>query len=300
MKLLLRLLLIFFQINTLVGCIPINTKIIITSDTQQLSPTLLSGTVNYVSTMTVTATDTVITPQTSMKTPTPLDTLVPETAQEKIQSLLRDPMDCKVLCFWGIIPGKTSFDEAKDFFNHLGLIPFEGKDLNSGRNFYTITIYKTDDERDTVITLFPDNNLVENIVVTPYITISNEGSPHEWIAYSPETLINRFGKPSHVEIALDYGPRFVMAMIMYYDDPPIIVLYSGDDMVSDRPKSPLLCPLIAPFDSVRLWMGDNPPNPPFKGISIEKASSIAIDQFTELMLGDPQKACFTVNGELFK
>jgi hypothetical protein len=201
-------------------------------------------------------------------------------------------MNCAVPCFWGIIPGKTSFDEAKIFFSHLGFTPFEGIDRNSpssGMYFYTIS-YDSGTGHDSSVTLHINNNLVEDIRVTPDISKPKEGSPREWIAYSPETLIKRYGSPSRVEFAVGSQQSVSINMIMYFDTSDLIVHYSGYNMTPER-----FCPKTAPFDFVRLWMGPNPPNTPsFETLPLEKATSLTMDQFTQLMLGDPKKACFTV------
>jgi hypothetical protein len=238
--------------------------------------------------------------------PTPVDSLEPEIAKATLEPLLRDPLNCAIPCFWGIIPGKTDFDEARTLFSRLGFTPFEGTDPNSGRDFYTIS-YESSIGRRSAVTLLPTNHQVKNIVITPEIVKQKEGSPREWIAYSPETLIRKYGKPSRVEFALDWGPNFVIVMILYFEASDLIALYSGYNMIPDRPRSPRVCPLTAPFDHVRLWIGPNPPNPPLtgspdpleKGIPLEEATSLTVDQFTDLMLGDPQQACFTVNGDVF-
>jgi hypothetical protein len=224
---------------------------------------------------------------------TPLDTLEPAQARETIQPLLKEPMNCAVPCFWGIIPGKTSFDEARVFFSRLGFIPFEGTDPNSGKFFYTIS-YDSGSGYDSHVTLNIDNNLVENIEVTPDIPQPKEGSPREWIAYSPETLIKRYGSPSRVEFTVGSGPNIGINMIMYFDTSDLIVHYSGYNMTPKR-----FCPLTAPFDHVRLWMGHNPSDTPsFETVSLEKATSLTMEQFTQLMKEDPEKACFTVKGEV--
>ena len=139
--------------------------------------------------------------------------------------------------------------------------------------------------------------LLENIEVTPYIfRHTKEGSPREWIAYSPETLIKRYGKPSRVEFAVDKQQSITVVMILYFDTSDLIVAYSGYDMYPW-----MFCPLTtAPFDSVRLWIGPNPRNTPsFDTVALENATSLTMDQFTQLMLGDPQKACFSVNMNAF-
>jgi hypothetical protein len=310
MKLLHRLTILIISILALVGCVPAGGTIKPTQMIQTPSLTITLTSTSIVPTPTLISTTTAIKPTSTLSltnTPTPIDTLEPEIARATIEPLLREPLNCVVPCFWGIIPGKTEFNDAKNIFGRLGFTPFEGTDPNSGRDFYSIA-YESSIGRRSNVTLFLSNKMVTNIVITPDIVKQKEGSPREWIAYSPETLIQKYGKPSQVRFALDWGPNFVITMILYFDDSDLIALYKGYNMIPGRPHSPRLCPLTAPFDHVRLWMGHNPPNPPLTGspdpldrsIPLEKATSLTIDQFTQLMLGDPKLACFTINGNAFQ
>jgi hypothetical protein len=265
-----------------------------------LSPTQevhLPSPTNLPATDTVAPTSTVPPAVTETSSPTatqkPLALLNPESVKETVQPLLQDPMDCAVPCFWGITPGKTRLDEVRAFFSPLGLTHKEGTDPNSGKYVYSVA-YESGMGRDSSVIFYTSNSLVENIEVTPEITKQKEGSPREWIAYSPETLIKRYGSPSRVEFTVGSGPNIGMDMIMYFDTSDLIVHYSGYNMT---PES--FCPLMAPFDFVRLWIGPNPPDTPsFDTVPLEKATSLTMDQFTQLMKGDPQNACFTVKGEV--
>ena len=99
---------------------------------------------------------------------------------------------------------------------------------------------------------------------------------------------------------MDGGPWVKTIMIMYFDASNLIVDYSGLNLFPHNPPSPRLCPLTAPFDYVRLWIGEDPPHPPmFDTVPLEKATSLTLDQFTQLMLGNPQNACFTINDNVF-
>lgn len=227
-------------------------------------------------------------------TPTPVDTLEPELARATIEPLLREPLNCEVPCFWGIIPGKTSRDEVRTLFGSLGFITLEGG------NFYSAG-YKSDTRNGFSVTFYTAGDIIKNITITPDIIKQKEGSRREWIAYSPETLIKKFGKPARVQFAIDNGPNHVIIMIMYFNDVDLIAAYEGHNMFPSRPHSPLFCPLTASIDFVRLWIGPDPPDPPSYGtVSLEKATSLTIDQFTQLMLGAPQEACFILNGDVFE
>jgi hypothetical protein len=46
-------------------------------------------------------------------------------------------------------------------------------------------------------------------------------------------------------------------------------------------------------------MGKNPKDPPRVAVPLEKATSMTTEEFSKLMTGNPSKACFTLNGEIF-
>jgi hypothetical protein len=239
-------------------------------------------------------------PPSPTATQTSLSTLRPEFVKETMQPLLQDPMNCATPCFLGIAPGKTSLDTVRAFFNPLGFMHREGTDLNSGRDFFSIG-YEDFIGRNSHVTLYIFNNLVENIYILPEIIKQKEGSPRDWIAYSQETIIKKFGQPSRVDFYLawtgDEGSEIIMNMYFYSSN--LIVQYTGENMLDKSNHSPQLCPLTDSFDYVRLWLGPNPPNSPLAGVPLEQATSLTMDQFTQLMLGDPQNACFIINEDGF-
>jgi hypothetical protein len=286
--------LVLIPIFVLAGCAPVSPTIRSTQEVQLPSSTSLPAT------DTVAPTSTPILAVTETPSPTATQTLLatlrPESVKATMQPFLKDPMNCANPCFLGITPGKTSMDEVRALFSPQGFKHREGTDPNSGRDFYSL-VYETGIGLNSSVILYTSKNFVENIEITPEITRQTDGSLREWIAYSPDTLIKKYGKPSRVEFAFDPGQfNVTIGMILYFDPIDLIASYSG----YEPPQSSQLCPFTFPFDSVRLWMGANPPNPPtFPTVPLEKATSLTIDQFSQLMLGDPKDACFTLNWDAF-
>ena len=62
---------------------------------------------------TVTPLSTLITSTITVMTPTPLPTLEGKELELAVAELLANPMNCDVPCWWGAIPGITSFNEIK-------------------------------------------------------------------------------------------------------------------------------------------------------------------------------------------
>jgi hypothetical protein len=225
----------------------------------------------------------------------PPATLEPEKARETISRLLQQyPEDCLAPCFWGITPGQTKLGEAKDIFTNLGL------EINGG-TYQSKEFYGVDYAFDNISMsahLVAQDNLVKNLTIDLHPEKQQVNVPRKWLAYSPETLIKRYGLPSKVNFIVDRGPRPAYTMDMYFDTVDLIIGYSSYDL---EPKFQV-CPLINQIDYIRIWLGHEPQNPPpFDAtvISLENATSLMMEEFSTLMTGNPKKACFNLKAEMF-
>jgi hypothetical protein len=222
----------------------------------------------------------------------------PEQAEELIRKLLREPVDCSAPCFWGIIPGETTLGEAKNIFTLLGL-QLDGPRTVSPYDFYEI-IYDFDSGLSIMPLLAVQNSIIKNLTI--YITPekSQQGVPREWLAYSPETLISRYGPPSGVLFFVGgAAPTPGYTMDLYFDTVDLIIVYDGYDYTFDG-FSFEICPLTNQWENVRIWMGKNPRNPPPSwGVPLQDATSLSIEEFATLMTNDPESACIELKNEAF-
>ncbi len=266
---------------SLVGCAPADSTALPTiTKTQLPSPTVVSVTSTPSPAPTITA------------TLTPPVTLEPERAKETIRTLLQESIDCAAPCFWGIVPGQTTLGEATNIFTRLGLpvasTTYEKKDFHG-------IVYKLNSGLSVDVTLTMRDNIVENLRVE-ILPEKQKGVPREWQAYSPESLIARYGVPSKVDIGVDTGPRTFFDMVMYFAPFDLIVQYAGYGIVA---TDTWICPLSEQYDDVRIWFGENPEHSPGGGVPLEKATSLTLEEFAALMMGEPEKACFNLRAEAF-
>lgn len=302
MKPTLWFLIFFFEVLSLAGCGPAAPTMQPTQPESRTTPTLSA-------THPPTRTPTVIPPTQPpplTQTPTLVSnlppelpaTLTPEEAARVIRLLLSEAGDCSAPCFWGITPGKTTKDEAEMVFRHFGL---EGVNISfEGNDFYDVS-FKLDTGRSMSVNLAYQHKMVENLSVHIQPESQKAGIPRAWLAYSPETLIQRYGEPTRVEFAADLGlPVPTYVMIMYFDAVDLIVEYYGENITQPDRRSSQVCPLTAQFETVRVWMGKNPVNPPGKAVALEKATSLTLDVFSALMLGEPDQACFVIDGDTLR
>lgn len=277
------------------GCVPTaTTQETITSTLEEATLT-----VTPTATLTLTATPqpspTAIPPTSTFvqsPTQTPLPTLEPEQAEETIRTLLREPVDCSAPCFWGIVPGQTTLYEATHIFTYMGL-PVQFTNERDNKKFYEF-IYDFESGLSISPLLTVQDGLVKNLRIYLTPEISQPGVPREWLAFSPETLIARYGEPSKVELDLIPGPRTSdFVMIMYFDAFDLIVQYGGYGII----QGTRICPLKDPYDEVRIWMGKDPENPPGPLRRLEEVTSLTLAEFSALMTGEPAKACFNLREE---
>jgi len=263
---------------------------------KSLPPTPAQTAIQTLSPTQVPLTATPVPSPTQTATLTPPATLEPEQAQETIQGLLREPVDCDAPCFWGIVPGQTTLGEAVNIFTRLGL---QTKKIRlDKKEFYSID-HDFDNGVSIGVNLTTQDKLVENLRI--YITPEKQkaGVPRMWSAYSPETLIKRYGLPSRVGFAVDRGPHHAFEMVIYFDSVDLIAEYSGHNILGGTVASPQVCPLTDQFDSVGIWMGKNPEYPPYEGIPLDKVTSMTMEEFSKLITGTSNNACFNLKGEAF-
>jgi len=267
------------------GCVPAGST---TAPTRVKTPVSSPIPIPPTSTSTFTPTATV--------TSTLPATLEPEQAKELIRRLLQESIDCEASCFWGIEPGRTTLDEVINTFAHLGL-SLKFTTTLDGKDFYA-TVYDLGNGLEVTPIFTIKNNTVENLRVG-INDVSQVGDPRKWSAYSPETLISRYGPPSRVDFFLGrVAPTPIHLMVLYFETVDLIVQYSGINILNDVSKLEI-CPLTNKVDLVHIWMGDNPQYPPAPGVPLQKATSMTIEEFSKLMTGNPNNACFNLEAEMF-
>lgn len=242
------------------------------------------------------ATITPLPTSTSQPTPTitltPPATLEPEQAKETIQRLLQEPIDCAAPCFWGITPEKTTLSEAKNIFTRLG---FQMTSKTYQNKYLHGVAYDFDDGLSIIITLTVQGRIVMDSRVDIKPEIKKLGATREWLAYSPETLIKRYGVPSRIDFFVDRGPNPSYQMGMYFDAVNLFILYNSYDLGLNLQA----CPISGQIDSIYLSMGKNPQYLPSDWVPLEKATSMTIGEFSKLMVENPEKACFNLKAEVF-
>ncbi len=283
---------IFFLILltiTISGCIPASNNLSSSlgpeRSTNKVEPSQVPSPATF--THSISATSTVI------PTVTPLPTLNSQEAEKTIAALMNTNNDCEAPCFWRIIPGKTTYKEVKNYLWYMGTEIWEttidGNEIVQGS-------YNLQNDIEVSFISYFQDGVVESIRASITSPNNINTNNRQWSAYSPETLIARYGPPSEVKVEIDRGPAQAFSMVMFYETRDLIIEYVGYKILQHSEGEPEICPLIADFTHVSVWFGKNPEYPPLYGVPIEEAtiSKMSIEDFSKRMTGNPEDAYFTM------
>lgn len=219
-------------------------------------------------------------------TNTPFPTLSLVEGERRIRELLLRSIDCSVPCFAGVIPGKTTLSNALLLFSKMGI---ELTGTKSESDLFRSGTGIKSETGSLVVTFTGERDLIKNVRVFITPEVQKTGLTREWTVFSPETLIRQYGEPFKVELFWGGGSTAVpLDLLMYYDNLDLIVEYYKEDLGTTTK----ICPLNEQFDNVRIWIGENPLDPPQSAEPLEESTNLTTTSFSKLMVGDPDVACF--------
>ncbi len=260
------------------------------TETSTPAPTFTTTLTHTPTDVSPTNTSTPTLPATLTPTLTPPPAMEPAQAEEVIRKFLKEPVDCAAPCFWGIIPGQTTLGEATNILAELGIAL---EPVYPGFHKF----YQAEYEFGNGLSVQLNPTVKDGKVVNMDVYIDPEkqraGVKREWQVFSPETLISKYGLPSRVDFFLSRAannPSYSITII--YDELNMILEFSSPEGSDLK-----ICPLSDQIGFIRIKMGKNPKPPPLPGVPLETATTMTMEDFGELMTGDPGKACFMLIDE---
>ena len=127
-----------------------------------------------------------------------------------------------------------------------------------------------------------------------------DASNEDWLAFRPDVILKANGAPKQVNIIMSDGPegRSSYAMGLFYDQ--MVIWYNGTQEVIQPQTILRACPLenhnIDRFD---LIVGQYDENVLNRGVDLTRMTSLTIDSFYDLMVGDAEKACFELDNQRY-
>jgi hypothetical protein len=164
---------------------------------------------------------------------TPISTLLPNDREEYLQTLFENNGDCNLPCWWGIMPGETTWEEARTTLLPLGILKTSGNDDYVRATFSIPVPLTLSDEISPGFPYFEPNLIIQDNLVEK-ITINSS-----WITDDFDHSLNGFlellGTPTNIVIrsTLDvmeeapYWNKPFYEMIVFFPSKGVVV-YSKD------------------------------------------------------------------------
>lgn len=198
------------------------------SETEKSPPALPTGTLTP--------------PPTSTLTPipswTPLPTLDQSARRQLILDLLNHNAGCQLPCWWGITPGETTWEQAKQslalFAEEIGEVPKDEKTQLLGERSIAIHLYAVKYESPQsgtlVFTGYSFNYIgfgVEGGIVI-YITVGNNAQEidSDTAQYLLPNLLETYGVPNDTRLYVEDGPNTLEFWIGVMYEQGIIARYA--------------------------------------------------------------------------
>ena len=249
-------------------------------------------------------------------------TLTYDRQTDFISSMLETNGECELPCFWGIIPGETSWRDVQKMITHLGFSYFESQ---RGKDSFIDFEYR-DKQNDLIygVLMHVSNGIVDIIIND--ITIRKESllfTNYKEI-FSLRSILLSQGIPDRIWMSLNVGGEISDPLItdnqiyLFYDRRGILINYFGEakklndayqscpnlydkenhdsiwsSMFLQSPQSNL--PLE---DIVGLWQLSGEPVKPIT-LSIEEATQLSILDFYDLITQNGDAACFSTPRNLW-
>lgn len=229
-----------------------------------------------------------------LPTKTRYPTLSPEEARRLIDDAQKTNLGCELPCWWGITPGKTSWEDAQAFFHLLNA------KIEYWPPHYSITVFYPSSQKTALwLEIFPgENGLVESI--------RTESS------YTMAEVLEKFGQPAQI--------WFYSDGVMPYSMPPnasLALLYPKQGMLFydlnkegeyfDNGNALRVCAkhlAVHSFPGFYLWNGNTQKTlEQIKGYlfddteswrfrPLEEVTNIDIPAFTDAFSSPDSTACF--------
>lgn len=158
---------------------------------------------------------------------TPRPTLSPDSVRALITGLLSNNGGCRLPCWWGITPGRTTWQEARSFLETMSPEIIVLRDGAYGITYENLPLSLSDSGVGGA-TVHVDQGIVQTIRTAVY--------------YPLEQVLQEYGKPNEIWVYADTQTinRYIPYTIaLFYQDHGFLAVYEG---TAEKEKRVEICP----------------------------------------------------------
>ena len=189
-------------------------------------------------------------PTPALPTVTPPPTLTAEEQRALVRELMQTNGGCELPCWWGIVPGQSDWQGVRERFRGYGL---------RGNDYFVFMFMRPGQVYDSKIKIkfTVRDEVVESIEVSgQWLSSTSEYFAQDWQRYSLDNVLNRYGQPSQVLIALLVGAESSgYDLFLLYDHLGIAINYGGSaTIIQVEPLLIRACPQHDEVSGITLWL----------------------------------------------
>lgn len=243
-------------------------------------------------------------PHNSTPTTTPAPTLSPDQEGHHLSTVLSNNSSCELPCWWGVTPGQTGEQEARDLFASQGIDDWTVSDHYRIVGIGYPRMGNSDYFRDVIVRFWVEDNLIQYIGVEgSYRRELNSLLVHDWQSYSPSEVLDQFGIPSFIELTeVENSPYYRLGLS--YESLGIEISYIVPFKILENGKIEMCFNLQSvDFIGLSLYSPDKAkdvpvgiiPNRLDSYISWETTTGLNKEDFQQLLENDGSQPCIEVD-----
>ena len=239
-------------------------------------------------------------------TPTSEPTLDRTHVSLLVEDLLVTNGNCLHPCFWGLVPGKTTYDEVRRFFQHLGRKDDYTEKNARGEIVHYDTSFRVKDAIPVSIVLELKSEVVENISIFIGGFYEPGVSREDWSAYSLKSMLQVYGVPTKVGFSVSQPtePPFNTGLvgysyIVFFEEPNVTYFFQGGQIRAG--KSYRVCPMSPKEYASFSWLfiGKNPYGDFSGWVDLSEATTLTPEDFYKLFTQGDDGTCLNLDAEAF-
>jgi hypothetical protein len=278
----------------ILGCTPTNIVDLPTQIPARLTPSSLPATIQIVNDLNTSPPQ----PSSTSVLPTLPATLPIEKRETEVAILLSQQDDeCKLPCWWGLIPGITSWTTTKQFLAYLNA-KVAGYTLGKNVHYFT-ELSRPDSTYSLQVDFSVREDRVTGITITAMDSFDLVKFKNDWRQYQPLRVLQEYGTPSRIWIetaGLENNAVIGGLLFFFYDQLGFLITYQSGGQVTSN--SYRFCPQIE--TAIYLFL-QSPSDPtPLDGMAeslidrefiytIEQATGLSIEESYDQLLAE---GCF--------
>jgi hypothetical protein len=251
-------------------------------------------------------------------TTTSMPTLTSDQRFLQIKEWLITNAGCELPCWWGIEPGRSTWDEVSELLSSIGttaeVYKLDGTVVHEAKNMHF-----AEDRISNLISFMETQGIVTAITIDSSGYNDSPMFKSIWMSFSPENIMLKYGEPSRVWIYSisaghegEQGPTVPYSIWLFYDHLGALIRYDGQ---VENEAAYKMCPVFGDqgnlSDYINIYLQSSTAKTPIEALSdvdaygkkpllLEDAAAMNLSDFYGLFTEPGVGPCLETSRDVWK